>query len=58
MGETMKRDWTAADIPSQKGRSVVITGTGGIGYETALAMACAGADVILAGRNKEKGKEA
>ncbi len=58
MGETMKRDWTAADIPSQKGRSVVITGTGGIGYETALAMACAGADVILAGRNKEKGEEA
>ncbi len=58
MGETMKRDWTAADIPSQKGRSVVVTGTGGIGYETALALACAGADVILAGRNKEKGNEA
>ncbi|OAA90032.1 Cyclopentanol dehydrogenase [Clostridium ljungdahlii] len=58
MAENMKRDWTAADIPSQKGRSVVITGTGGIGYETALEMTRAGAEVIIAGRNKGKGEEA
>ncbi|MNC05312.1 Fatty acyl-CoA reductase [compost metagenome] len=58
MAENMKRGWTAADIPSQKGLSVVITGTGGIGYETALAMTRAGAEVIMAGRNKEKGDEA
>lgn len=58
MAENMKRNWTATDIPSQKGRSVVITGTGGIGYETALAMTRAGADVIMAGRNKDKGEEA
>lgn len=58
MAENMNRNWTAADIPSQKGLSVVITGTGGIGYETALAMTRAGADVIMAGRNKEKGEEA
>lgn len=54
----MKRNWTAADIPSQQGRSVVVTGTGGIGYETALELTRAGAQVILAGRNKEKGEEA
>ncbi|WP_400245321.1 SDR family oxidoreductase [Niallia sp. JL1B1071] len=47
-----------ADIPSQKGRSVVITGTGGIGYEIALEMTRAGAEVIMAGRNKDKGEEA
>lgn len=58
MAENMKRNWTSADIPSQKGRSVVITGTGGIGYEIALEMTCAGAEVIMAGRNKDKGEEA
>lgn len=58
MAENMKRNWTAADIPSQKGRSVIITGTGGIGYETALEMTRAGADVIMAGRNKDKGEAA
>lgn len=58
MAENMKRNWTAADIPSLKGRSVVITGTGGIGYETALEMTRAGAYVIMAGRDKDKGEEA
>jgi NAD(P)-dependent dehydrogenase (short-subunit alcohol dehydrogenase family) len=50
--------WTASDIPSQRGRSAVVTGTGGLGYETALELARNGAEVILAGRNKEKGAEA
>ncbi|MDF2942807.1 MAG: short-chain dehydrogenase [Herbinix sp.] len=58
MAENIKRNWTATDIPSQKGRSVVITGTGGIGYEIALEMTRAGAEVIMAGRNKVKGEEA
>ncbi|MDF2613522.1 MAG: short-chain dehydrogenase [Clostridia bacterium] len=58
MTENIKRNWTAKDIPSQKDRSVVITGTGGIGYETALEMALAGAEVIMAGRNRDKGEEA
>lgn len=58
MAENRKRNWTSADIPSQKGRSVVITGTGGIGYETALAMTRAGAEVIMAGRNRDKGDDA
>ncbi|WP_238882942.1 oxidoreductase [Clostridium sp. YIM B02551] len=58
MSERMKPNWTAADISSQKGRSVVITGTGGIGYEIALEMTRAGAEVIMAGRNRDKGEEA
>lgn len=50
--------WNPTDIPSQRGRSVVITGTGGLGYETAVLLAQHGADVILAGRNPTKGAEA
>src|SRR5688572_2477654 len=50
--------WTTSDIPLQSGRSVVITGTGGLGYETALALARAGADVIIAGRDPVKGADA
>ena len=51
--------WTASDVPSQKGRSVVITGaTGGLGYETALVLGRAGADVLLTGRNAVKGHAA
>lgn len=50
--------WTAADIPSQKGRVAVVTGTGGLGFEDALALARAGGEVILAGRNASKGAEA
>ncbi|MGH0218129.1 SDR family oxidoreductase [Sinorhizobium meliloti] len=50
--------WTFRNIPSQRGRSVVITGTGGLGFETALALARAGASVVIAGRNPQKGAEA
>lgn len=50
--------WTASDIPSQKGRSAVVTGTGGLGFEDALALARAGGEVIIAGRNPQKGAEA
>lgn len=46
-------------IPSQAGRTAVITGaTGGLGYETALALAAASADVVLTGRNAKKGEAA
>jgi NAD(P)-dependent dehydrogenase (short-subunit alcohol dehydrogenase family) len=52
-------DWTIADIPPQHGRSAVITGaTGGLGFETALALAGAGANVVLTGRNEDKGRQA
>ncbi len=49
--------WSVEDIPSQSGKLAVITGaTGGLGYETALALARAGADVLVTGRNAEKGR--
>jgi NAD(P)-dependent dehydrogenase (short-subunit alcohol dehydrogenase family) len=54
----MPANWTEKDIPPQAGRRFVVTGTGGLGYETALALARAGADVIVAGRNPKKGAEA
>ena len=50
--------WTTSDIPRQNGHSVVITGTGGLGFQDALALARAGADVIIAGRNPAKGEAA
>jgi len=51
--------WTVADIPDQTGKRVVITGaTGGLGFETALARAGKGAEVILTGRNARKGADA
>lgn len=50
--------WTALEIPSLKGRIAVVTGTGGLGFEDALELARAGADVIVAGRNRQKGDEA
>jgi NAD(P)-dependent dehydrogenase (short-subunit alcohol dehydrogenase family) len=49
--------WTIGDIPAQAGRTAVITGTGGLAYEIALALARAGARVILAGRNEGQGAE-
>ena len=52
-------DWTTNDIPDQTGRRAVVTGpNSGVGYETALALAGAGAEVILAGRSEPKGRDA
>jgi NAD(P)-dependent dehydrogenase (short-subunit alcohol dehydrogenase family) len=52
-------DWSTAEIPPLNGKTAVITGaTGGLGYETALALAGAGAQVILTGRNEDKGRHA
>ena len=50
--------WASENIRSQSGRSAVVTGTGGLGYEDALALARAGASVVIAGRNPQKGAEA
>jgi NAD(P)-dependent dehydrogenase (short-subunit alcohol dehydrogenase family) len=52
-------NWTIADIPPQRGKLAVVTGaTGGLGYQTALALAQAEAEVVLTGRNDAKGREA
>ncbi len=48
--------WTVAAIPSQSGRLAIVTGLGGLGYETALALAGAGASIVLAGRNTDRGQ--
>lgn len=51
--------WSTKDIPDQSGKLALITGaTGGLGYETALALARAGAEVVLTGRNADKGAAA
>jgi NAD(P)-dependent dehydrogenase (short-subunit alcohol dehydrogenase family) len=50
--------WSIADMPDQSGRIAVVTGPGGLGFETALGLAGAGARVILAGRNPDKGAAA
>lgn len=48
-------NWNSADVPDQSGRFFIVTGgNGGIGYETALALAQARATVIIAGRSAEK----
>jgi NAD(P)-dependent dehydrogenase (short-subunit alcohol dehydrogenase family) len=48
--------WDVSNIPPQAGRLAVITGaTGGLGFETALALAGAGAEVLLTGRDQAKG---
>lgn len=55
----MTNKWTAADVPDQTGRTVIITGANtGIGYEAALVLAGKGARVVLAVRNAGKGQKA
>lgn len=51
--------WTAENIPSLKGKIVIVTGgNSGLGYESAKAMGAHSAKVIVAARNPEKGKAA
>ena len=51
--------WTPRQIPSQQGRLAIVTGANsGIGYQTVRYLARAGAAVILACRNAEKGEAA
>lgn len=52
-------NWTAADLPSFAGRTVVVTGANsGLGEVTARELAGRGAKVIMAVRNTAKGENA
>jgi NAD(P)-dependent dehydrogenase (short-subunit alcohol dehydrogenase family) len=52
-------DWTAADLPSFAGRTVIITGANsGLGAVTARELARVGAKIIMAVRNTNKGDAA
>jgi NAD(P)-dependent dehydrogenase (short-subunit alcohol dehydrogenase family) len=51
--------WTTNDIPDLGGRTAVVTGAnGGLGLETARALAGAGAHVVMAARDQEKAARA
>ncbi len=52
-------NWTAADLPSFAGRTVIITGANsGLGAVTARELARTGATIIMAVRNTSKGEVA
>jgi NAD(P)-dependent dehydrogenase (short-subunit alcohol dehydrogenase family) len=52
-------DWTAADLPSFAGRTVIITGANsGLGAVTARELAAKGATIVMAVRNTSKGDAA
>lgn len=53
------RGWTTKDIPDLSGRTAVVTGANtGLGFQTALALSGAGAQVILTARSVSKGNMA
>lgn len=52
-------DFSISDIPSQAGKFAIVTGANsGLGYDTALELARAGAEIVLAARNGTRGQAA
>ncbi len=56
-GARMSR-WTTANMPDLAGRRFLVTGPGGLGFETGLALARASGTVIMAGRDAARGEAA
>jgi NAD(P)-dependent dehydrogenase (short-subunit alcohol dehydrogenase family) len=55
----MTGGWDVSDLPDQRGRTVVVTGaSSGLGQASAAAFAQAGAHVVLAVRDAERGERA
>lgn len=55
----MNKPWSPADIPSQNGKRIIITGaTSGIGWNAALELARAGAEVTIPARTQAKADDA
>lgn len=51
--------WTTDNIPSQQGKTILITGANsGLGFEATKVLSNKGAKVIMAVRNLQKGKDA
>ena len=51
--------WNTTDIPDLTGKTAIVTGAnGGLGLESAKALAGAGAHVVMAARNQEKAQAA
>ncbi len=51
--------FTEADVPSQSGRTIIVTGSNtGIGFEAARVLAAKGARVLLACRSRDKAEAA
>lgn len=51
--------WNTTDMPDLEGKVAVVTGAnGGLGLESARALAGAGAHVVMAARNQEKASQA
>lgn len=55
IGKEEFEKWTSENLKNQNGKTVIVTGANsGIGFWTALGLAKFGANVIVAGRNKER----